>query len=173
MRVRRTLVALLAAPAVLLTACGGASSVADPPVSSGPTSSAPTTQPPAHESPQHFIRRWADAEKKMENTGRTGPYLAVSKTCHSCEQLASDVSRFYAAGGFVNWGGWKILSIKPYSDNGATKSYAMRAMAAPTAYQESVSGVHKTLPGGVATDLITLIQTRDAWQVVGFTKLAE
>ena len=69
MRVRRTLTALLAVPTLLLAGCGGGSSVADPPVSSGPTS-APTTQPPTHESPQHFIRRWADAENADGEHGR-------------------------------------------------------------------------------------------------------
>jgi hypothetical protein len=43
---RRTLIAALAAPLVLLGACGGNdASVADPPISPGSTSSSPTTPP--------------------------------------------------------------------------------------------------------------------------------
>jgi hypothetical protein len=170
MRVRRTLAALLAPP-FLLSACGDSSSVADPPVSSHITSSAPTTQPPAHESPEHFIRRWAAAERRMENTGKTGAYLVISKPCESCQQLASDVSRFYASGGFVKWAGWQIVSIKHYSGKGTHHSYAMRARAASTVYKESGSGPQKHLSGGLATDLITLVRTSDAWHVVRFTKL--
>jgi hypothetical protein len=123
MHVRRTLAALLAAPC-LLSACGGGSSVADPPVSSHPTSSAPTIQPPTHESPEHFIRRWAAAEKRMENTGKTGPYLAMSQGCESCTQLANDVSNFYSAGGYVRWDGWQIVSIKHYADHGHRRAFA-------------------------------------------------
>ncbi|MGA8248005.1 MAG: hypothetical protein WB797_13975 [Nocardioides sp.] len=172
MRVRRTLAALLAVPTLLLSGCGGDSSVTDPPVSSGPTSAPPTTQPPAHESPQHFIRRWAAAEKQMENTGNVRAYLDASKGCRSCEQLASDVTQYYAAGGFVKWSGWKILSIRPYS-HGQHHAYAMHARAGPTVYKTSAAGDRKTLPGGVSTDLIRLARTRVAWRVVGFTKLGE
>ncbi len=170
MRVRRTLAALLAPP-FLLSACGDNSSVADPPVSTHTTSSAPTSPPPARETPEHFIRRWAAAEKRMENTGKTRPYLAISKGCQSCQQLASDVSTFYAAGGFVKWGGWKIVSIKHYSEKGTHHSYAMRARANSTLYKESASGPRKTLPGGLATDLVTIVRTTNSWRVVGFTKL--
>ena len=67
---RRALAGLLAAPALVLGGCGGDSSVADPPVHSAPHSVA-TSDPPAHETAEHFIRRWAEAEKQMENTGET------------------------------------------------------------------------------------------------------
>jgi hypothetical protein len=174
MHVRRNLAAsligLLAGPS-LLSACGGGStSVADPPVSSSPTSSSPTT-PPAHESPQHFIRRWAAAEKRMENTGKTGPYLAMSEGCKSCTQLANDVSSFYAAGGYVKWGGWQIVSIRPYSKHGSRREFAMKARAATTSYKESASGERRTLDGGLATDVLSLRRSGDAWQVADFTKL--
>jgi hypothetical protein len=170
MRVRRTLAALLAAPC-LLSACGGGSSVADPPVSSHPTSSAPTIQPPTHESPEHFIRRWAAAEKRMENTGKTGPYLAMSQGCESCTQLANDVSNFYSAGGYVRWDGWQIVSIKHYADHGHRRAFAMRARAGATQYKESTSGELQTLAGGLATDVVALARTDTSWRVVGFTKL--
>jgi hypothetical protein len=170
MHVRRTLAALLAAPC-LLSACGGGSSVADPPVSSHPTSSAPTIQPPTHESPEHFIRRWAAAEKRMENTGKTGPYLAMSQGCESCTQLANDVSNFYSAGGYVRWDGWQIVSIKHYADHGHRRAFAMRARAGATQYKESTSGELQTLAGGLATDVVALARTDTSWRVVGFTKL--
>jgi hypothetical protein len=169
---RRTLAGLLAAPALLLSGCGSDSSVADPPVQSSPTSS-PTGDPPAHETAEHFIRRWAEAEKQMENTGKTAAYLSLSRQCDSCQQLAGDVGKYYAAGGYVRWGGWRIMSIKPYPSGGRHSAFAMRARSAPTTYKESSSSAAKTLNGGLATDLVTIARTPDAWRVVAFTKLAD
>src|SRR3954463_3747301 len=106
MAVRRVLLAaplLLAVLVAVLAGCGGGDdSVADPPISSAPTSS-PTTQ--ERETPEQFIRRWANAEKAMENTGDTAEYLALSHGCKACRQLADKVHDYYAAGGFVHWGG--------------------------------------------------------------------
>jgi len=53
-----SLAGALAAPIVLLAACGGDdASIADPPVSPRPTSSSPTGTPP-QESPEAFFRRF-------------------------------------------------------------------------------------------------------------------
>ena len=86
MAVRRTLAALLAAPALLLPAvlagCGDDSSVADPPVAS-PSPTATSSDPPARESAEHFIRRWAEAEKQMENTGKTDDVPVTEPTVSS------------------------------------------------------------------------------------------
>jgi hypothetical protein len=172
MRPRRTFAALLLGPCLVSACGGGGSSVADSPVSGTPTSSAPATQPPAHESPQHFIRRWADAEKRMENTGKTDAYLAMSRGCTSCRQLATDVSHFYAAGGYVKGGGWRIVSIRPYSNHGSRRAFAMRAHAGSTRYKKSASSELETLAGGDATDVVTLIRRTADWRVVGFSKLA-
>jgi hypothetical protein len=156
MRPRRTFAALLLGPCLVSACGGGGSSVADSPVSGTPTSSAPATQPPAHESPQHFIRRWADAEKRMENTGKTDAYLAMSRGCASCRQLAADVSHFYAAGGYVKWGGWRILSIRVNSQAGQVTRYAVRNRSLPTTYRESASGAPKHLAGGITTELLSV-----------------
>jgi hypothetical protein len=169
--VTRALAGVLAAPVVLLAACGGGdTSIADPPISPHPTTSSPTQQP-HRESPEHFIRRWAAAEKRMENTGKTGPYLAMSQGCESCTQLANDVSNFYSAGGYVRWDGWQIVSIKHYADHGHRRAFAMRARAGATQYKESTSGELQTLAGGLATDVVALARTDTSWRVVGFTKL--
>ena len=85
MAVRRIVAGTLAAlvlPACL-SGCGGGSSVADPPVASSP-SSPTSSDPPAHETAEHFIRRWAEVEKQMENTGRTAAYVAMSGRCKAC-----------------------------------------------------------------------------------------
>jgi hypothetical protein len=167
MRVRRHLVALLAAP-LLLSACdGGSTSVADPPVAS-PTSTPPSSDPPARESPQHFIRRWAAAEKRMENTGDTGPYLAMSKGCEACRKLADQVRGFYAAGGFVRWGGWQILSIT--RDGGLV--FDVKVRSEKTSYRASSTEGIKHLLGGPATHQLKLQDSRSGWQVTQKAQLA-
>jgi hypothetical protein len=172
MRVRRNLAALLATPC-LLSACGGGStSVADPPVSSHPTSSAPTTQPPAHESPEHFIRRWAASEKRMENTGQTHDYLAMSPGCDACIQLAKRVKDFYKSGGYVRWGGWRIMSITVNSHHDQITTYAVRNRSLPTTYRESANGDVKRLAGGVTTELLSLKPSGGTWSMEGKAELA-
>ena len=171
MRVRRTLAALFAA-SCLLPGCGGTSPVADPPVSGSPTPPAPTTHPPAHESPRHFIRRWADAERRMENTGKTAAYLRMSQGCHPCRRLADQVHGFYAAGGFVRWGGWSILWIRVNSHQGQETTYAVRNRSLPTKYRESASGSLKHLSGGVTTELLSLSTTGKRWNLRSKSELA-
>ena len=99
MAVRRTLAGLLAAPALLLPAvlagCGDDSSVADPPVASAPQSVA-TSDPPARESAEHFIRRWAEAEKDMENTGETGAYSGHESAVQGMQRGGRTSERYYA-----------------------------------------------------------------------------
>jgi hypothetical protein len=113
----------------------------------------------------------AEVEKQMENTGNTATYLRLSSQCRSCRQLASDVAKFYAAGGFVKWQGWRIISIKPYANSAKHNVYAMRAQSAPTIYQQASTSAKQRLPGGVATDLVTISRTPSGWRVAGFTKL--
>src|SRR3954454_12361425 len=107
---RRILVGTLAVPLLLLSACGGNDSVADPPVSSAPTSSDPTG-PPQRETAEHFIRRFYAAEREMENSGHVDDYLQMTLGCRSCTSLSHQVTRFYRDGGFVRWGGLQITSV--------------------------------------------------------------
>lgn len=167
---RRTLATLLPTLALALSACsGGTTSTADPtPTFSSPPSSSATKDPPAPETPEHFIRRWAAAEKTMENTGKTADYLAMSQRCKACRQLASDVSRFYAAGGFIRWGGWQILSI------GASGGDAFRVSvdSAPTVYRETKNGTNKHLAGGKSTHQISIRRSAGTWLVLSKAQVA-
>jgi hypothetical protein len=170
---RRILAGLAAVPpvllAVLLGACGsGGSSMADPPVSSAPTTSDPSTTP-QHETAEHFIQRWALAEKRMENTGKIATYLSMSHNCKACVALARDVRRYYAAGGYVHWGGWTIRSIKP---NGGD-SFAIAVTSAPTAYKTSATSSVLHLKGGPATHVLAVTRSTGSWQVTQKAQLAE
>jgi hypothetical protein len=169
MRVRRTLTGILAVPLLLLSACGGGDSTAEPPVSSAPTRDHSST-PPQRESPEHFIRRFAALERKMENSGEVGQYRAVSRPCSACQELAQQIKSFYEAGGFVKWGGWDIKSVRPYAP-GETGAYAVRVVSAPTRYQESSDGNIKHLDGGPATEIVTIHSKDGSWVVVGRARL--
>src|SRR3954452_11934703 len=161
MGVRRILAGALTAPLLVLSACGGGDSVADPPVSSAPTSG-PTTQPPKRESAEHFIRRFYAAEQQMENSGLTAQYERMVGPCRPCSALVKQVKDIYGAGGFIHWGGLTIDSISGTQD----RSYTISFTAKPTRFQETDTGDIKTLPGGKSTDLLTLKRSSDRWAVV-------
>lgn len=175
MSLRRHLVTALtllaAAPLLVLAACSGDdTSIADPPISSAPTSSAPTTT--QRESAEHFIRRWAAEEERMENTGKTRPYLAISHQCRACQQLASDIHRFYSAGGFAKWGGWTILSITEGGHADRGHAFTVRVHSAPTTYKEAADSPVKHLKGGPATHQVTIVWEGGAWHVIQKAQLA-
>ena len=171
MAARHLFAGALTAPLLLLAACGGGdTSVADPPVSPSPPSSSAST--PQHESPEAFIHRWADAEKRMENTGETQEYLALSPGCVACRQLARTVSTYYAAGGYVHWGGWRILWIKVNSRKGAFTTYAVRNKSLPTTYKKSAQARIHNFFGGVTTELLQLHQADGLWYLTSKAELA-
>ena len=82
---RRALAGLLAAPVLVLAGCGDGSSVADPPVHSPPHSVA-TSDPPAHETAEHFIRRWAAEDTRMQQTGDTSRFRDMSQRLSRVQQ---------------------------------------------------------------------------------------
>lgn len=169
---RRALAGLLAAPVLVLAGCGSDSSVADPPVHSAPHSVA-TSDPPARERPEHFIRRWAEAEKQMENTGQTATYLSMSRQCRSCRQLASDIHRFYGAGGFAHWSGWEILAIKSSGSHGGNDVYVVKVNSGPTAYRESATSPIKHLAGGEARHQLVLKPSGSSWLIIQKAQVAQ
>lgn len=165
-----TLAGALTAPLFLLAACGDDDSVADPPVSPGPTSASPTGTP-QRESAEHFIRRFYATERTMENTGNTSSYQHLTRRCTSCASLANEVARFYEHGGFVQWGGLVIESIRPYSSRGAKRTFAVKGQAKPTTYKSSSAASPSRLSGGLTTELVTISRVDSSWRVTGFAKL--
>jgi len=171
MDVPRYLTGALVAPLLLVAACGGDdTSIADPPISPGSPSSSPTT--PQRESPEHFIRRWAEAEKTMENTGHVDEYLALSRGCLACRKLAIQIRGFYAAGGYVKWGGWQFISFKINSEDDRATTYAVRNRSLPTTYKESSDGPTKRLKGGVTTELLQVSRKGQTWNLSSKAELA-
>jgi hypothetical protein len=176
MGVRRSLAGIPAgvlgcSVALVLGACGGGDdSVADPPVSS--TTSSPT-ESPQHESAEHFIRRFANVERVMENSGRVTEYLELTQSCRPCRELAKQVRGFYRDGGYIHWSGWRIKDIQPYdAAKHRPNSFAVQVISAPTEYRESASGPVKHLDGGPATEIVAIRRAQDSWVVTARARLS-
>jgi hypothetical protein len=159
----------LAAP-LLVTACGGDDSIADPPISSAPTSS--PTRSPEPETPEQFIQRFAEVERAMENTGEISDYQKLTESCSPCADLARQIQHFYRAGGYVHWAGWSIKGIRPYDSASRRNSYAVHVVSAPTTYRESSRAPIKHLDGGPATEIVSIKRLDDSWVVTGRAKLS-
>jgi hypothetical protein len=164
MHVRRTLALSLAAP-LLLAGCSDEAAPApkmpDPPSSSTPS---PTeSEEPDVESAEEFIRRWADVEAEMENTGETAEYRELSSGCKACMDLADLVERWYSAGGFIEWQGWTIQRVEPRG--GSQTEFVVRVRSSPTKYKESARGPIKTFDGGPGAHLLVLDEKGESWVV--------
>jgi hypothetical protein len=163
--------------ALLTVGVAGCSDDSEPDVAeptattSTPTSSAPTSLPPTTnatsepetESAEEFIRRYAEAEALMENTGNAQPYLELTDTCSSCEGLVRTVSGYYREGGSVQWDGWKIRKIEKY--NGSKTEFAVTVDSPPTIYRERAGGQEKRIEGGRVTYILSLIKEGRSWLI--------
>lgn len=140
----------------------------DPTPSATPTAS----QAPERESARDFIRRWAEAEAEMENTGQTEEYRALSTGCRACADLADLVEKYYRAGGYVHWDGWDIRSVtrRGRSDD---PSYLVKVVSAPTTYATRAGGDAKSFPGGKGLHLLTLRPVERGWIVIDKSEVSQ
>ena len=165
MHVRRALALTVVVP-LLLAGCTDdpepTPKIPDPTTSS-PTSPATETETPEAETAEDFIRRWAAAEARMENTGDTAEYRELSRECKACTDLAALVERWYADGGFIEWGGWRIRGIEPRGDSDV--EFVVRVRSSPTKYKESAKGPLKTFAGGPGAHLLILKRQGSSWVV--------
>lgn len=167
----RTLAGALTAPLFLLAACGGGDdSVADPPVS--PSSTSSSTGTPQPETAEAFIHRWIQVEKKMENTGEIGNYMAISGQCNACRQLAREVKTYYAAGGYIHWSGWKVLSITSSGSHDGSLVFVVKVDSGPTRYRESSTGPIHHLNGGPSTHQLAIRRVHGEWHVLEKAQLS-
>lgn len=161
--------------ALALAGCGDdpEPNIADP-TSEAPTSpsiSEPVTEPPTSSTPpepesetaQEFIRRWAEVEQKMQNSGDTAAYRALSDNCIGCDSLAATVEQYYGAGGSITWGGWRITRIRRFDPSQI--EYQVSVDSAPTRYREVSGGPLKRLTGGPAEWVIELRKEGQSWVV--------
>ena len=166
----------LVAALISLVACGGGGGEAGDAGRSATTlpsaSDRPSdrdTDPPSQtldqENPQRFIARWAAAEARMENTGKTGAYLRLSKGCAGCRTLAHTVEGYYAAGGFIKGGAWRIDSIKTGGSSNGYPIYTVRAHTTPSRVRESSSSRVLEVPGGPVTYQVGLLARGSSYTV--------
>ena len=167
MQTRRILLGALAAPVLLLPACGGHDSVAHPPVSSAPTSSDPTG-PPKQESPEHFIRRWAAEDTHIQRTGDTSDFRDMSNGCRGCIKLADLVDRIYSACGFIHTAGWKVTKISESEH----KTFDLYVNSASTTYAKVEGGPVHHLPSGAAHFQLRLKPNGSSWDVTYLVQVA-
>jgi hypothetical protein len=164
-----TLAGALTAPLLALSACGGGqSSVADPPVTSG--TSSPTATP--HESPEHFIRRWAAADIRMQNSGLTEGFRRLSRRCGDCLQLADRVDRIYRAGGYIHADGWVIGQIDVVTRSRSHLLIDLHVTSRPTAYRVSTNSPTRSYPGGPATYQLGIAKASSSWVVTSLGRVS-
>ena len=173
---RRMMAGAVTAPLCLLVllvplaACGGGGDpVADPPVSPSSTSSSPV--PPRRESPQAFIRRGADADIQMQNSGKTAAFRSLSMGCNDCTSLADRVDRIYKAGGYIHTDGWAIRRIEVTSHDGTRVIVNLHVISRPTKYRQSASASMKSYPGGPAIYQLTVRAQGGSWNVESLGRL--
>lgn len=133
------------------------------PTSPTPTTTSPTPQP---ESAEAFIRRWVEADIRMQNTGDATEYRALSRPCSACQDFADLIEGFYARGGYVKTQGWKVLSLEqvPASTRRRT-TYIVTVDSRPTTYKQSESGPIERLPGEKTAYRVSLRAASMTWLI--------
>ncbi len=160
-----------------LTACGGGGG--DAPGAGATSLPRDTTSAPGggtasdqssdpyieQENPKRFVARWAAAEARMQNTGKVAPYVALSRGCRTCRQLAHTVAGYYAAGGFVHGGAWRIDSIKAVPASSGVVTFVVRGHSAPMTVRESSSGAVQHVPAAPISYLIGVVAKGSSFTV--------
>jgi hypothetical protein len=175
---RRILPALGAV--VLLAAC---SSDPEPQIAAptpSPSASASASASPAVESsaavaetPEEFIKRWLQTDVDMQNSGDTAAYRALTPDCVDCQQFADQVERYYAAGGYIRFGGQEMLSSTRLGSNGPRSVYEVVVDPEPTEYATAAGKPSKTLAGEKLTYKVTLAEADQSWLLAEATQLAQ
>jgi hypothetical protein len=162
MSVRRTAAALLTA-GLLLTGCSDDPEPRfEPTETPSPTESSATAEPQA-QSPEEFIREWFALNTEMQNTGDTQAFLASSRPCDVCKDMASQVRRIYADGGRIQLDRQEVLRVRTGARSATIKQFDVTVEASKTRLVEAAGASEQTLPGGKSTYRVTLLRKGDAW----------
>lgn len=160
---------LLSLAVALGIALGGLSGCAqeepEPKFAEQPPSADPTPEE-KKETAKEFIRRWAEAERDMQNSGEAAEYRSITKACSPCQELADDMEEVYARGGWVRTEGMSITKIEPVSKN----TYRAQAILAPTEYVTAQGQPEGRFDGGQRSYVITLRKKADGWQLATLLK---
>jgi hypothetical protein len=122
------------------------------------------------ENPKRFVQRWAAAEARLRNTGKIAPYVALSRSCAPCRRLASTIAGYYAAGGYIHGGSWRIDSVKLDPAATSVVTYKIEAHVASATVRESSSGPVRRVPGGQVTYRVGLVAKGSSFVVSSRTR---
>jgi hypothetical protein len=167
-----TRLALTASSFVLvagLSACGGDESSESVTLPSEDPTSLPSVTGPTAESAQHFIRTWAAAEARMQNSGRTAAYLALSQDCAECRDLAKTIHGYYVAGGYVRTHPWRIDAIDTPPTSQGVVLYVVHGQAPPATIKASSTKAVEHIPGRTISYLIGVLKKGDSYTVTSRT----
>jgi hypothetical protein len=162
-----------------LTACGGGNGDDAPDAAATSLPHDQTSDPGSdqssdpyieQENPKRFVARWAAAEARMQNTGRIAPYVALSRGCGTCRRLAHTVAGYYAAGGFIHGGAWRIDSIKAVPAPSGVVTFVVRGHSAPMTVRESSSGSVQHVPAAPISYLIGVVAKGSSFTVASRTR---
>ncbi|GAA5142448.1 hypothetical protein GCM10023340_05940 [Nocardioides marinquilinus] len=161
------------------------STEAAPPDSSEPATTAPATdgttateptEPPSSEAPEgetkrQFVVRWLEESQRMQNTGDTEGFLALSRDCQSCETLAQTVSDYYSAGGTISWDGGELLRFTSYDPT--RNEFLAVYESGDTRYRERKGSPLRELSGGRQRYVIQFERKGDSWLILAADRLVD
>jgi hypothetical protein len=163
MSVRRTAAALLTAGLLLAGCSDDPEPRFEPTETPSPTETSSAAEPEA-QSPEEFIREWFELNTEMQNTGETEAFLAVSRGCKTCEQLASRVEGIYGSGGEVAIAFQRVRSV----DARGRDEFSVDVEAAPTTVRETSDSTVKRLKGGPNEFIMRITPDGNAWRMVDY-----
>jgi len=170
-------VAALAVVAALVAGCGDDDPKVAPPEkttsatqSSDSTSPTPSedalTEPPKTETAKQFIKRWIALGDRMQTTGDTDGFVAITgPDCRSCQSLVKKVQRIYREGGSIKTRGSKVVRAR--HDGG--DQWTVELEGEPTTYRNSQSGATKHLPGGPYTFRAFIAKVDGKWVLADYS----
>ncbi len=139
----KRLIAALSAVALLGACSAEAEPKTEPPApSTTPTPSATATAGESlpSDTPEKAIRKWVKADSRMQNTGDSTQYLALTTgDCQPCIAWANRVAETYSAGGRAQGVELTVDSVVPFSLE--EERWHMLQISSPrwTLYEESGS----------------------------------
>lgn len=150
-----------------LTGCGGGDRATSG--SAHLPTALPSATPSTPVDVRQFIRHWAAATVRMETTGKTKEYLALTRQCDVCRALAQSIAHRYAVGGYIRWDGLRIRSIEIPPNSGGVVLYTVHAYSAPLIFRDSASSRERRAPGGPSTYLVGVESTPKSFSVTSVT----
>lgn len=159
MSVRRTTAAVLAA-GLLLAGCSDDPEPRFEPTESPSPAESSSSAAPESQSPEDFIREWFELNTEMQNTGETDAFLAASKDCATCSDLADRVDRIYTAGGAIRIRWQRVVRVSLGSRSKTIKQYEVVTETSPTVYRESAGAKTERYEGGQASYVMTVVRDK-------------